>query len=136
MNKYAQAAGATFARCSPCYIRTLHRFVFTIGERKSRGQNQSRGMDYRWILQLSGAVFFLLACGTKSMTISWQDTSTNEQGFRIYRITNQQKIVLAEVGANIRQYTDPQAPRDACYIVTAFNAAGESSATNSACRQQ
>ena len=81
-------------------------------------------------------MFLLLACGTSSMTITWEDTSANEQGFRIYRISNQQKIVLAEVGPNVTQYTDKDAPPDACYVVTAFNAAGESLATNSVCRQQ
>ena len=70
------------------------------------------------------------------MTISWRDTSANEQGFRIYRITGQQKMVIAEVGPDVTQYTDKDAPRDACYVVAAFNTEGESVATNSACTQR
>lgn len=68
------------------------------------------------------------------MTITWQDTSANEQGFRIYRITNQQKVAIAEVGPNVTEYTDANAPSGACYVVTAFNASGESPPTNSTCR--
>lgn len=68
------------------------------------------------------------------MTLSWDDTSENEDGFRIYRIANNQKTLIAEVGANVTQYVDKSAPADACYVITAFNAAGESSTSNSACR--
>ncbi|MGH7793958.1 MAG: hypothetical protein ACREQ2_03510 [Candidatus Binatia bacterium] len=69
------------------------------------------------------------------MTLSWQDTSANEEGFRIYRITNDQKKIIAEVGPNVTRYSDKEAPRNACYVVTAFNAAGESTPTGSVCRQ-
>ena len=84
-------------------------------------------------------VMFCLALGCSTvgpMTITWQDTSGNEQGFRIYRIANQEKTVIAEVGPNVTQFTDPYAPREACYIVTAFNTAGESPPTHSVCRSK
>jgi hypothetical protein len=87
-------------------------------------------------LRVLFAVFWLAACSTGAMTISWQDTSTNEQGFRIYRIANQQKTVIAEVGPNVTQFTDTNAPPEACYIVTAFNTAGESPPTHSVCRSK
>jgi len=70
------------------------------------------------------------------MTLSWQDTSENEDGFRIYRVTNAQKVLIAEVGPNVTQYVDKNAPGQACYIVTAFNAAGESNTSNSACQSK
>jgi hypothetical protein len=76
-----------------------------------------------------------LACMAKPMTLSWQDTSENEEGFRIYRVINNEKQFVAQVGPNVTQYADADAPLGACYVVTAFNAAGESPATNSACKQ-
>lgn len=82
------------------------------------------------------ALLFTVACNTSAMTLSWQDTSENEDGFRIYRIANNHKTFIAEVGPNVTQYVDKNAPRGACYIVTAFNAAGESSTSNSACQSK
>jgi hypothetical protein len=83
------------------------------------------------------AVFCLaLGCSAGPMTITWQDTSSNEQGFRIYRIANQKKTVIAEVGPNVTQFTDANSPREACYTVTAFNTAGESPPTHSVCRSK
>lgn len=78
-------------------------------------------------------VAFTLACNTRALTLSWQDTSENEDGFRIYRVANNEKEFIAEVGPNVTRYVDKNAPRGACYVVTAFNAAGESTATKSAC---
>lgn len=93
----------------------------------------AKAIDYRALLGVLAAALFLFSCGSESTTITWQDTSENEKGFRIYRITNQEKKVIAEVGPNTTQYTDEKAPPDACYVVTAFNEAGESPATNSVC---
>ena len=101
-------------------------------------EGSERNLGFRHITFVSLSLVALLgsACNTRSMTLSWQDTSENEDGFRIYRIASNEKKIIAEVGPNITQYTDPNAPPGACYIVTAFNAAGESDATNSACRQK
>jgi hypothetical protein len=100
--------------------------------------SELRNIRFRCIACRSLIALSLLgvACNTKSMTLSWQDTSENEDGFRIYRIAENQKRIIAEVGPNVTQYTDRSAPPNACYIITAFNAAGESGATNSACRQE
>jgi hypothetical protein len=86
------------------------------------------------VFRLLMGTLALLACNARPMTLSWQDTSENEEGFRIYRIANNEKKLIAQVGPNVTQYVDKNAPADACYIVTAFNAAGESKATNSACK--
>jgi serine protease len=88
----------------------------------------------RTAILLLPTTLLINACYTKPMTLSWQDTSENEDGFRIYRIYNNEKVFIAQVGPNITQYTDKAAPPGACYIVTAYNAAGESASTNSACK--
>jgi len=70
---------------------------------------------------------------TKTAHLSWRDNSGNETGFRIYRITGNQKIKIAELGPNANAYIDKDAPPKACYVVVAFNSAGESSPTSKAC---
>ncbi|HSE88595.1 MAG TPA: hypothetical protein VLJ79_20415 [Candidatus Binatia bacterium] len=42
----------------------------------------------------------------RSVKLNWEDTSDNEKGFRIYRITPKGKTKIAEVRANITTYTD------------------------------
>jgi hypothetical protein len=69
----------------------------------------------------------------KTVYLSWKDNSHDEIGFRIYRITGSQKIKIAELGPNITTYTDKDAPLKACYVVVAFNSAGESAPTSKAC---
>jgi hypothetical protein len=81
-----------------------------------------------------GAALSFHGCNAGTMTLSWQDTSNNEDGFRIYRSSGDQKRIIGEVGPNVTRYIDNQAPPNACYVVTAFNAAGESTPTGSACR--
>ena len=70
----------------------------------------------------------------KTTRLSWKDNSADESGFRVYRITGNQKIKLAEVGPNTTTYVDNNAPPKACYVVVAYNAAGESSPTSEICR--
>ena len=65
--------------------------------------------------------------------LSWKDNSKNENGFRIYRITGDQKTKIAEVGPNVTTFIDTNATPKACYVVTAFNSTEESSPTNKAC---
>lgn len=65
--------------------------------------------------------------------LTWRDTSKNEDGFRIYRIVGRERTKLAEVKANVTRYVDKDPVPKACYIVTAFNAVGESPATNVVC---
>ena len=80
-------------------------------------------------------VSFLAACGKLSAHLKWEDTSDNEEGFRIYRITPKGQIKIAEVGPNVTTYIDidRDALTKACYVVSAFNSAGESSPSNMAC---
>ena len=70
----------------------------------------------------------------KTTRLSWKDNSADESGFRVYRITGNQKIKLAEVGPNTTSYVDNNAPPKACYVVVAYNAAGESAPTSEICR--
>src|SRR5262245_2808168 len=70
---------------------------------------------------------------SKTAHLSWKDNSQNEKGFRIYRITGNQKLKIAEVGPNITTFIDKNATPKACYVVTAFNSTEESSPTNEAC---
>ena len=70
---------------------------------------------------------------TKTAHLSWKDKSGNETGFRIYRITGNQKVKIAELGPNTTTYIDKDAPPKACYLVVSFNSAGESSPTSKAC---
>lgn len=76
-----------------------------------------------------------LTCAPHETTavLTWRDTSKNEDGFRIYRIVGRERTKLAEVKANVTRYVDKDPVPKACYIVTAFNAAGESPATNVVC---
>jgi hypothetical protein len=69
----------------------------------------------------------------KAAHLTWKDNSDNESGFRIYRITGRQKIMIAELGPNSTSYTDKDAPPKACYEVTAFNSVKESFPTNKVC---
>jgi hypothetical protein len=70
---------------------------------------------------------------TKTAHLSWKDNSGDENGFRIYRITGNEKIKIAELGPDVTHYIDKDAPPKACYIVTAFNSDGESSPTSKIC---
>jgi hypothetical protein len=69
----------------------------------------------------------------KTAHLSWNNNSPNADGFRIYRITGSQKIKIAELRPNITSYIDKDAPPKACYVVTAFNSAGESPPTSQVC---
>ena len=71
------------------------------------------------------------------LNLSWQDNSTNETGFEVERATGSGGTFskLATVGANVLAYTDssPSASTNYCYRVRAFNSAGASAYTASAC---
>jgi hypothetical protein len=78
-------------------------------------------------------LLFFFACGKQSALLKWEDTSDNEEGFRIYRITTKDTTKIAEVGPNVTTYVDQNAVSGACYAVSAFNSGGESSPSNTAC---
>jgi hypothetical protein len=69
----------------------------------------------------------------RSVKLHWEDTSDNEKGFRIYRITPKGKTKIADVDTNVTSYTDKTPASKACYVVTAFNSAGESDPSNVSC---
>jgi Divergent InlB B-repeat domain len=75
---------------------------------------------------------WLLAAG---LALSWQDNSTNEDGFKIERASNASYVEIASVGPNVQTYTDSGLVEGAsyCYRVRAFNASGVSSPSNEAC---
>ena len=77
--------------------------------------------------------FCLFACGRRTAHLKWEDTSDNEEGFRIYRITAKDTTKIAEVGPNVTTYIDKDALPGNCYAVSAFNSAGESPPSNTAC---
>lgn len=64
-----------------------------------------------------------------SVTLSWQDNSGNESGFKIYRWNGSTFAYWASVGANVTSYTDSGLPCGTTYAydVTAYNGNGESS---------
>ena len=71
------------------------------------------------------------------LSLSWQDASLNEQGFRVYRRRqiDGAETLLASVGANATTYQDVSVLVSTvyCYRVSAYNAAGESPKSNEAC---
>jgi hypothetical protein len=71
------------------------------------------------------------------ITISWNDNSANEEGFRIERRigTSGTYQNLASVGANIVTYTDGNVSNATtyCYRVAAFNSSGTSGYSNENC---
>jgi hypothetical protein len=88
------------------------------------------------ILVLTGVKFAEAQQATKTprgVTLHWEDTSDNEKGFRIYRITPKGKTNIADVNANVTTYIDKTPASKACYVVTAFNSAGESDPSNVSC---
>jgi titin len=69
------------------------------------------------------------------VNLTWADNSTNETGFRIYQSTDGVNYAsFATVGANVTAYSWTGAVPGASYSwrVTAYNAAGESAASNTA----
>jgi hypothetical protein len=72
-----------------------------------------------------------------SWQLSWQDNSTNELGFRVYRRNalpiGSPWVEVGTTGADVVTYKEPRGANNVCYRVTAFNSAGESGATNDAC---
>lgn len=72
---------------------------------------------------------------TESITISWDDASTTEVGYRIY---NEQQSLLAEIGANTQAWRHLylQADTTYTYTVVGFNVYGESDGVTIAIKTQ
>jgi Divergent InlB B-repeat domain len=102
-------------------------------------------MGYLWVLYRRGflfPLFFLTAIASTSslalgasLTLTWQDNSTNEDGFKIERGVSGSYAEIASVGPNIQSYTDTSilAGTTYCYRVRAFNSYGISSPSNESC---
>ncbi len=89
---------------------------------------------------LVAAVGILAATGAVSaaqLTLTWQDQSSNEDGFRIERRTGTSGTFaqIAAVGRNVTTHTDSTVAvaTSYCYRVSAYNGAGSSPASNVAC---
>ncbi len=97
------------------------------------------------IVLLFAVVFFLLVAAqleaqtvTYEHTLTWQDNSDNEDGFKIERktpsIPGDTFGEIGQVGADVTSYVDVVSDgQQRCYRVRAFNAAGDSGYTNEAC---
>lgn len=75
------------------------------------------------------------AQGTSSIALAFTDTSDNEEGFRIYRAPAGGTLsLLTSIAANASSYTDTGLSSDTTYdyAVSAVNAGGESSLSNTA----
>lgn len=70
---------------------------------------------------------------TKTARLSWKDNSDGEDGFRVYRLVGNKISKIAELGPNTTNFVDKAAPPKACYLVVAFNSAGESAPSAKAC---
>jgi List-Bact-rpt repeat protein len=89
------------------------------------------------------SLFLLTAIGLSaslafaaSVTLTWQDNSTDEDGFKIERNSNGGTYTqIASVPANTTSYTDSGvvAGTSYCYHVRAFNLSGVSSPSNDTC---
>jgi hypothetical protein len=102
-------------------------------------------MGYLWVLYRRRFLFSLflftaitstssLALGA-GLILSWQDNSTNEDGFKIERGVSGSYGEIASVGPNVKSYTDTGllAGTTYCYRVRSFNSSGVSSPSNESC---
>lgn len=88
------------------------------------------------LLCLFAAMAFTSSHGwAASATLSWQDNSSNEDGFKIERGQTTSYAQIASVGANTVAYTDSGLVEGStyCYRVRAFNSSGDSSPSNESC---
>ena len=101
-------------------------------------------MLHRGVLVKNFFVYFvavLLGASTAhavtTVTISWQDNASNEDGFTIERATSAAGPFtgVGTVGANVTSYVDTDLPEAAtvCYRMNAFNIAGASPYTGVIC---
>ena len=88
-------------------------------------------------------VFALLVASTAwsadalaaSLRLTWDDTSTNEDGFRVERLIAGLVDATIDLGSNTNSYTDAGLTSGTvyCYRVLAFNSGGTSAPSNQAC---
>jgi chitodextrinase len=76
------------------------------------------------------------AVSSSQITLTWQDNSDNEQGFKIERrVEGGSYSQIATVEANTQSYSDSGLSSEAtyCYRVRAYNSAGDSPFSDEAC---
>src|SRR5262249_25799911 len=77
-----------------------------------------------------------LAASATKVTLTWQDNSSNESGFRIQRSSNGggSGTQIAQVGAGVTTYTDTTVSKNKSYSyrVCVYNASGNSADRNAA----
>lgn len=84
--------------------------------------------------QLTIAIFLALAIPAHAVTLSWQDNSDNENGFKVERYeepgTAADYVEIGSVAADVTTFADPAVsftdPANYCYRVIAFNDSGRS----------
>jgi len=106
---------------------------YNVSEKAVISYTENPSMNARYRVIAGVAAVYIFACTATTRTLSWEDTSQNEEGFRIYRVVGKERKIIAEVGPNVTRYVDRNAPPNACYVVTAFNAVGESAPSNPVC---
>lgn len=67
-----------------------------------------------------------------ALTLTWQNSSAVLEGTAIERLTGGTWKLIVEVGPKVEMYVDDEAS-EGCYRVRAFNAAGFSQYSNTAC---
>jgi Divergent InlB B-repeat domain len=94
-----------------------------------------RGFFYFSVLLLAAITSTSSWASAASLVLSWQDNSTNEDGFKIERALNGNYAEIASVGPNVQTYTDSGllAGTTYCYHVMSFNSSGVSSPSNDSC---
>jgi len=125
----------------------IHREKFLLRE-----ETDMIARPMRWLihpLNRSGRVLFFglglaslvvaaaLPASAASLTLTWADSATNEDGFKVERKTGSTGAYgqVAAVAANTTGYVDGSVTTGTtyCYRVRAYNSAGDSAYSNEAC---
>jgi len=93
--------------------------------------------------KLIGLIFLALLLASPAyaqtaatFTLTWQDNSTNETGFRVYSKSGTVYTQVGQTATNVRTFVhavNGAQGAQFCYAVSAFNAAGESVRSADAC---
>ncbi len=97
----------------------------------------------KWCISLATAAGLVLgispilyAQATVTRTATWVDNSTNEDGFRVYKMSGKlsEAVQMCAVLKDIKtcSWTEPTGATG-CYFVVAYNVVGESTTSDPAC---
>ena len=102
-----------------------------------------RARQPQYLRNLAALFFILAIVGSlsslgyaASVTLTWQDNSINEDGFKIERAANAGTYAeIASVAPNTQSYTDSGvvAGTSYCFRIRSFNTSGASSPSNESC---